>query len=237
MAVSAKSLIWRQVRSRFVAGLQAAAAAASCPPATATAITVIASPEAALPNRAEALELLNAWVENEGLRNHMKAVEAAVRHYARKLGADEEEWALAGLLHDLDWEKYPDEHPLRAVDELRGRGYPEAVLHAILAHRSEFTGVEPESQLDRVLVACDELSGLVNATALVRPTGIDDLTPKSVKKKMRDGAFAAGVDRDEIRRGAELLGIELDIHIAHVIDAMREISDELGLRRAPAPEQ
>lgn len=190
-----------------------------------------------MPTRADALELLHAWVENEGLRNHMKAVEAAVRHYAVKRGADPDEWGLAGLLHDLDWEKYPDEHPLRAVDELRSRGYPETVLHAILAHRADFTGVQPESELDRVLVACDELSGLVNAVALVRPTGIDDLTPRSVKKKMRDGAFAAGVDRDEIRRGAELLGIELDIHIANVIEAMREISAELGLRRASAPEQ
>lgn len=190
-----------------------------------------------MPTRDEALQLLHEWVDNEGLRNHMKAVEAAVRSYARKMGADEDEWGLAGLLHDLDWEKYPDEHPLRAVDELRARGYPESVLHAILAHRSDFTGVQPEAELDRVLVACDELSGLVNAVALVRPTGIDDLTPKSVKKKMRDGAFAAGVDRDEIRRGAELLGEELDIHIANVIAAMQEISDELGLTRAPAPEQ
>jgi predicted hydrolase (HD superfamily) len=175
-----------------------------------------------LPTRAEALELLHAWVENEGLRNHMEGVEAAVRHYARRMGADEEEWGLAGLLHDLDWEKYPEEHPLRAVDELRGRGYPESVLHAILAHRSDFTGVEPETELDRVLVACDELSGLVNAVALVRPTGMEDLTPKSVKKKMKDGAFAAGVDRDEIRRGAELLGLDLDLHIANVIEALRE---------------
>jgi putative nucleotidyltransferase with HDIG domain len=190
-----------------------------------------------VPTRAQALELLESWVENQGLRNHMKAVEAAVRHYARQLGGDEDEWALAGLLHDLDWEKYPDEHPLRAVEELRGRGYPETVLHAIMAHRSDFTGVEPESQLDRVLVACDELSGLVNATALVRPTGIDDLTPKSVKKKMKDGAFAAGVDREEVRRGVELIGLDLDTHIANVIAAMQGIADELGLRRAPAPER
>jgi predicted hydrolase (HD superfamily) len=190
-----------------------------------------------VPTRAEALELLDEWVDNEGLRNHMRAVEAAVRHYARQRGADEEEWGLAGLLHDLDWEKHPDEHPLRAVDELRRRGYPETVLHAILAHRSDFTGVAPETELDRVLIACDELSGLVTAVALVRPTGIDDLTPKSVKKKMKDRAFAAGVDRDEVRHGVELIGVDLDSHIANVIDAMREISDELGLRRAPAAEQ
>lgn len=182
-----------------------------------------------MPSRDEALELLEAWVGNAGLRNHMVAVEAATRWYARKAGADEDTWGLAGLLHDLDWEKYPDEHPLRAVDELRARGYPEEVVHAILAHRSEFTGVEPESPLDRALVACDELCGLVTATALVRPGGIDDMTAKSVKKKMKDPAFARGVDRDEVRRGAELIGIDLDQHIANVIDAMRGISTELGL--------
>src|SRR5690606_17836663 len=142
----------------------------------------------------------------------MKAVEAAVRWYARRFGEDEELWGLAGLLHDLDWEKYPDEHPKRAVAALRELAYPEEVLQAILAHRSDFTGVAPETKLDRVLVACDELSGLVTATALVRPTGIDDLEPRSVKKKMRDRAFAAGVDRDDVRRGAELIGLDLDVH-------------------------
>ncbi len=185
-----------------------------------------------MPTRDEALTLLHEWVENEGLINHMKAVEAAVRQYAREMGEDEEVWGIAGLLHDLDWEKYPDEHPLRAVDELRSRGYSEEVLHAILAHRPDFTNVQPESKLDRVLMACDELTGLINATALVRPTGIADLTPKSVKKKMKDKAFAAGVDREDVRRGAELLDVDLDTHIANVIRAMQEISDELGLTRA-----
>jgi predicted hydrolase (HD superfamily) len=188
-----------------------------------------------MPTREEAHALLERWVDNEGLRNHMRCVEAAVRWYARQQGADEEMWGLAGLLHDLDWEKHPDEHPLRAVDELRSLGYPEEVLHAILAHRSDFTGVEPETSLDRTLVACDELTGLITATALVRPTGIDDLTARSVRKKMKDRAFAAAVDRDDIRRGAELLGVELDQHIANVIDAMREIADELGLRRSLEP--
>ncbi len=182
-----------------------------------------------MPDRAEALKLLEEWVENENLRKHMFAVEAAVRSYARRKGEDEELWGLTGLLHDLDWEKYPDEHPLKAVDALRDLGYPEPVLHAILAHRSDFTGVEPTTPLDRTLVACDEITGLITATALVRPTGIDDLKPKSVKKKMKDRTFAAGVDRDDVRRGAELLGIDFDEHIAIVIAAMREISDELGL--------
>ncbi|CAN5694471.1 HDIG domain-containing protein [soil metagenome] len=190
-----------------------------------------------MPTRQDALELLESWVENEGLRNHMRCAEAAVRWYARQQGADEELWGLAGLLHDLDWEKYPDEHPLRAIDELRSRGYPEEVLHAILAHRSEFTGVDPESPLDRTLVACDELTGLITATALVRPTGIDDLKAKSVRKKMKDSAFARGVDREEVRRGAELIGLDLDQHIENVIAAMREISGELGLGSAPFQER
>jgi putative nucleotidyltransferase with HDIG domain len=159
----------------------------------------------------------------------MKAVEAAVRFYARKFDADEELWGLAGLLHDLDWEKYPDEHPLRGVEELRHRGYPEEVVHAIQAHAPELTGVEPETELDRTLFACDEITGLITATALMRPTGIVDLTAKSVKKKMKDSAFARGVDREQVRRGTELLGVELDEHITNVIEAMRGIAEELGL--------
>jgi predicted hydrolase (HD superfamily) len=182
-----------------------------------------------MPSRAEALKLLEEWVGNVGLRNHMRSVEAAVRWYARAAGADEEEWGLAGLLHDLDWEKYPDEHPLRAVAELRRLGYPESVLHAILAHRAEFTGTAPETALDRTLLACDEITGLITATALMRPTGIDDMTAKSVKKKMKDAAFAKGVNRDDVRHGAELIGVELGQHIDNVIDAMRSIAPELGL--------
>jgi predicted hydrolase (HD superfamily) len=188
-----------------------------------------------MPSREEALGLLEEWVENQGLRNHMRSVEAAVRWYARAAGEDEDIWGLAGLLHDLDWEKYPEQHPLRAVDELRSRGYPEVVLHAILAHRSDFTGTQPETPLDRTLVACDELTGLITATALMRPTGIDDMTPKSVKKKMKDAAFARGVDREDVRRGADLIGVDLVTHSGNVITAMREIADELGLRRSLAP--
>ncbi|MEO5510965.1 MAG: HD domain-containing protein [Longimicrobiales bacterium] len=178
----------------------------------------------------EAVRLLREWVENEGLRNHMRCVEVSMRAYARRFGEDEEKWGLAGLMHDLDWERYPDEHPLRAVEELRGRGVGEDVLHAILAHRADFTSTEPESQLDKTLLACDEITGLVTATALVRPSGISDLTPKSVKKKMKDPAFARGVDREEVRHAVELLGVDLDQHIQTVIDAMREIADELGLK-------
>lgn len=183
-----------------------------------------------MPNRAEALALLHEWVENEALRKHMIAVEAAVRHYARLRGADEDVWALAGLLHDLDWEKHPDQHPLKGVERLRELGYPEEAVHAVLAHRCEFTGVEPETELDRVLYACDELSGLVFACCLVRPTGIDDLTPKSVVKKLKDRAFAAGVSREDVEHGIELIGLERSEHIQNVIDGLRAVAAELGIR-------
>lgn len=183
-----------------------------------------------MPDRSDAVALLEEWVENAGLRKHMYAVEAAVRHYARLRGGDEELWGLAGLLHDLDWEKHPERHPLVAVEHLRSLGYPEEVLHAILAHRSDFTGVAPETELDRVLLACDELSGLVYAACLVRPNGIDDLKPKSVTKKLKDKTFAAGVSRDEVDRGIELVGLERSEHIQHVIDGLRSIGEELGIR-------
>lgn len=182
-----------------------------------------------MPTRDDALELLESWVDGEGLRNHMKSVEAAVRFYARRAGADEDVWGLAGLLHDLDWEKHPDRHPLVAVEVLRGLGYPEEVLHAILAHRADHTGVNPESELDRTLVACDEITGLITATALVRPNGIADMKPKSVKKKMKDPTFARGVDREDVTRGAELIGVPLDEHVANVIEAMRDAADAIGL--------
>jgi len=182
--------------------------------------------------RADAIRLLEEWVPNPALRNHMKAVEAAVRAYARSLGQDEDRWGLAGLLHDLDWEKFPEEHPLRAVRHLREQGWPEEVLHAILAHRADFTGTPPETPLDRTLVDCDELAGLITATALVRPTGIEDLTAKSVRKKMKDPTFARGVNRDEITHGAALLGVDLDVHIQNVIEAMKSVRDEIGLARA-----
>lgn len=183
-----------------------------------------------MPDRTHAVALLEEWVENEALRKHMYAVEASVRQYARLRGADEDLWGLAGLLHDLDWEKYPDEHPKRAVAFLREAGYPEEVLQAISAHAPERTGVEPESELDKVLFACDELSGLVYACCLVRPTGIDDLKPKSVVKKLKDKAFAAGVNRDDVARGMELIGLERNEHIQNVIDGLRSIDQVLEIR-------
>jgi predicted hydrolase (HD superfamily) len=181
-------------------------------------------------DRQRAVELLEEWVENEGLRKHMYAVEAAIRHYARLRDEDQDVWGLAGLLHDLDWEKYPEQHPLRAVDHLRTEGYPEEVLHAILAHRADFTGVQPETELDKVLLACDELSGLVYACCLVRPNGIDDLKPKSVTKKIKDKTFAAGVSREEVQHGVDLIGLERADHIQNVIDGLRTIAAQLGIR-------
>ena len=183
-----------------------------------------------MPDRTEAVALLHQWVETEGLRKHMYAVEAAVRFYARKMGADEELWGLAGLLHDLDWEKNPDVHPMKGIEALKEAGYPDEVIQAILAHRPEYTGVEPVSDLDRVLYACDEISGLIHAACLMRPTGIDDIKPKSVVKKLKDKAFAAGVDREQVARGIELIGLERNEHIQNVIDGMREVGEFLGIR-------
>ena len=160
----------------------------------------------------------------------MLGVEATVRHYARMHDEDEDLWGMTGLLHDLDWERYPDEHPHRGLRELEGRGYPMEIIRAVETHAPNRTGKEPESLLERVLFACDELSGLVYACCLVRPNGIDDLSPKSVTKKLKDKAFAAGVDRDDVARGVELLGIERAEHIQNVIDGMRTIGDVLGIR-------
>ncbi len=184
----------------------------------------------ALPDRSEGVALLESWVENEGLRKHMFAVEAVMRHYARILGEDEELWGQVGLLHDLDWEKHPDEHPNRAIAEFESRGYPPEFVRAVKAHAPERTGVEPEATLEKVLFACDELSGLVYACCLVRPNGIDDLSPKSVTKKLKDKAFAAGVNRDDVARGVELMEMERAEHIQNVIDGMREIADTLSIR-------
>jgi putative nucleotidyltransferase with HDIG domain len=183
-----------------------------------------------LPSRADALALLHQHVRGESLRRHMYAVEAACRAYARRYGEDEELYGLAGLLHDLDYEAHPDRHPLVGVELLRGLGYPEALLRAVLAHFPDRTSVRPESRLERTLHACDEITGLVTAAALVRPSrSVHDLEARSVMKKMRDRAFAAGVDRDELRAAAALLGEGFDDHVAFVIVAMRGVAVELGL--------
>ena len=179
--------------------------------------------------RDEALAFVRGMVKNESLVKHMLAVEAAVRDYAPDYGGDSDLWALAGLLHDADWEAYPDEHPKVALKALADRGVPEEVLHAIAAHAPERTGVEPATDLDKVLFACDELCGFVTACARVRPQRLEGLTPKSVEKRLKSPAFAAGVNRQDVNRGIELLGVERADHIQRVIAAMQAIAPELGL--------
>jgi putative nucleotidyltransferase with HDIG domain len=188
-----------------------------------------------MPTRDEAWELVCEWTQSDSLRKHMLAVESAVRAYARRFDADEETWAIAGLVHDLDYERYPDlesGHPRHAVEELRKRGYPEEVVHAVLAH-AEFMGVPRETLLDKTLYGCDELAGFITACAYVRPDGIEGMKPKSVKKKLKQPSFAAAVNRADIEVGAEELGAEsglsFDEHLQLVIDAMSERADELGI--------
>lgn len=183
-----------------------------------------------LPPRADALALMHEHVRSESLRRHMYAVEAACRAYARRFGEDEELFGIAGLLHDFDYERHPEEHPLHGVEVLRTLGYPEALLHAVLAHYTVRTAVAPVTLLDRTLHGCDEITGLVTAAALVRPSrSIMDLEARSVLKKMKDRGFAAGVDRDELRLAAEELGVDFAAHVQFVIEAMREVAPALGL--------
>jgi putative nucleotidyltransferase with HDIG domain len=183
-----------------------------------------------LPSRDDALALMHAHVQSESLRRHMYSVEAACRAYARRWGDDEDLYGLAGLLHDYDYEEHPDEHPLHGAAELRERGYPEEVVRAILSHYASRTGVQPETRMEKTLHACDEITGLVTAAALVRPSrSVSDLEAKSVLKKMKDKAFAAGVDRDEVRKAAEDLGVDLSEHVQFVIEAMRTIAPALGM--------
>jgi putative nucleotidyltransferase with HDIG domain len=181
--------------------------------------------------RDEAWRLFCEWTSSESLRTHVLGVEAAMVGYARDRGEDEELWAATGILHDLDYEKYPDlhtGHPRYAIEELRRLGYPEEMIDAIAGH-AVYMGVPRETPLARTLYAVDELSGFISACARVRPTGIHGLTPKSVKKKLKTPAFAAGVNREEVRAGASELGVEFDEHIARVIAAMEERAGELGL--------
>ena len=183
-------------------------------------------------SRPEAWSLFCEWTESQSLRKHVLAVEAAMRAYARKFGEDEELWGITGLLHDLDYERYPDletGHPRMALKELEARGYPPELVRAVASH-ADFLEVSRDSPMEKALYAVDELSGFIAACALVRPTGIHGLTPKSVKKKMKQPSFAAGVNRDEVREGAEELAVDFDEHVAFVIGAMEERADELGLR-------
>jgi predicted hydrolase (HD superfamily) len=183
-------------------------------------------------SRADALALMREFTQSESLRKHMLAVEAAVRGYARRFGEDENDWGVVALLHDFDYERWPDQanHPFRGVDILKEKGYPEWVTRAILSH-ADYSGVPRESRLEHTLFACDEMSGFVTAAALVRPSkSVLDLEAASVMKRMKDKAFARAVPRDDLRRGAEELGLPLDEHIANVIAFLREQADALGLR-------
>jgi putative nucleotidyltransferase with HDIG domain len=182
-------------------------------------------------SREDAWQLVTEWVSSESLRKHLLGVEAGMRAYARKWGEDEELYAIAGLVHDLDYERYPDletGHPRYALKELEERGYPQEVIDAVAGH-ADFMGVPRETLMAKTLYAVDELSGFIAACALVRPTGIEGMKPKSVKKKLKQPSFAAAVDRDEVQRGIEELGVDQDEHIALIIAALAERSDELGL--------
>ena len=183
------------------------------------------------PTRAAAWETLNRYTKSEALLRHALAVEAAVGAYAQKFGEDEQLWRATALLHDFDYEMHPtlDKHPQDGAPLLREEGWPEEVVDGVLSHASHL-GLPRDTPLKKTLFACDELSGFVHACGLVRPDGIDSLTPKSVRKKLKQPSFAAGVHRDEVYQGAEDLGVDLDEHIAFIIDAMRPIAPELGLR-------
>lgn len=193
-----------------------------------------------LPSRVDALALMQEFTLSESLRKHMLAVEAAMRAYASHYGEDPERWGLAGLMHDFDYERFPNdahapdaEHPAEGARVLRSRGYPDDVVMAILGH-APYTGVPRATRMARALFAVDELTGLITATALVKPSrSVHDVDARSVRKKMKDKAFARGVSREDVVRGAAELEVELDTHIQFVIDAMRANADAIGLAGAP----
>jgi len=182
-------------------------------------------------NRNEAISIVQEYVKNENLVRHMLAVEAAMRFYAVKFGEDQETWGISGILHDFDWEIHPtlEEHPQAGAPILRERGVPEEIVLAVLSH-ADHTGIPRKTQMEKALYACDEITGLITAVALVRPSrSLADLEPSSVKKKWKDRAFAAGANREEISKAAQEFGIELWEHVGNVILAMRTIAPELGL--------
>ena len=185
-----------------------------------------------MPTREDAWALVTEWTASESLRKHMLAVETAVRGYASLYGENEDDWGLVALLHDFDYERYPDaeNHPFRGVEVLKALGYPDWLTRAILSH-ADYSGVPRESRLEHVLYACDEMSGFVTAAALVRPSkSVLDLEPSSVLKRMKDKAFARAVSRDDLRRGAEGLGLPLEDHVANVIRFLGSRAEALGLK-------
>jgi putative nucleotidyltransferase with HDIG domain len=190
-------------------------------------------------NRADAFALLTEYTQSQSLIKHMLAVEAAMRAYARKYGEDEEQWAVIGLLHDFDYERWPNapDHPLKGAAILQERGYPDEVIYAIKSHADYLPDCPRVHLMDKVLYACDELAGLITAAALVRPNGISDLTASSVKKKMKSKGFARTVNREDVERGAADLGVDLAEHMQFVIDAMKPIAGELGLLQGGGVEE
>ena len=187
-----------------------------------------------MPDRAAAWNLLTDFTQSESLRKHALAVEACMRAYARKFGADEQLWSIVGLIHDFDYEKYPSaqEHPYKGNEILKERGYSDEIRRAIMSH-AEYTGVTRETPMEKALFACDELAGFITASALVKPgKSLAEVEAKSVRKKMKDKAFARSVSRDDIINGARDLGVDLDEHIAFCIEAMKGIAAELGLAGA-----
>ena len=189
-------------------------------------------------NRESAWDLLCEYTKNENLRKHALAVEACLTAYARKFGEDEEKWAVVGVVHDFDYEIYPNapDHPVKGSEILKEKGYPDEIRRAILGH-ADYTGVPRDTQLAKVLFACDELAGFITACALVRPDRLSMLEAKSVRKRMKDKAFARSVSREDILKSAEELAVPLDEHITFCIQAMREIADQLGLmpNQSPSP--
>lgn len=182
--------------------------------------------------RERAWALLTEFTKSESLLKHAQAVEAAVRGYARRFGEDEEFWGITALLHDFDYEKYPDlaDHPFRGAEILRERGYPETMIRAILSH-GDHTNTPRESRLEHTLFACDEMAGFITAAALVRPSkSVLDLEASSVRKRMKDKAFAKGCKREDLVKGAEEIGLPLDEHIANIIESLRERAEELGIK-------
>lgn len=189
--------------------------------------------------RADAFALVNEYVKDQSLVRHMVSVELAMRAYARKLGHDEEMWGIVGLLHDFDYERWPDppDHPLKGSEILRERGYPEAIIYAIKSHADYLPDCPRVNLVDKALYACDELAGLITAAALVRPGGVTDMTASSVKKKMKSKGFAHNVKREDVERGAADFGVDLTEHIQFIIDALKPHAAALGLERGLGGEE
>jgi putative nucleotidyltransferase with HDIG domain len=189
------------------------------------------------PTRAEAWSLIEEWIQGDSLRKHLLGVEAGMRAYARRDDGDEELYAVTGLLHDLDYERYPDldtGHPRKAIELFEQKGYPQELIDAVAGH-APFLEVPRETRMAQTLYAVDELTGFIFACSLVRPTGIEGMTPKSVKKKLKQPSFAAGVNRDEVRDAAEDLEVEFDDHVELLIEALEEHAEELGLSAQQQP--